>query len=231
MNRTDRLYAIVEELRARSPRPVSASQLAERFEVTTRTVERDVLALQEAGVPIYAETGRRGGYALDAARTLPPVNFTPAEAAAIAVTLSATTTSPFAASARAALTKIMAAMSENDVAAARELGGRVLLFSPPDEGRPPPVSRAVEEAIMDRRVVRLRYVDKGGRETDRVVEPLAVVGITPNWYLSAWCRLREDVRVFRVDRIRDAFLTRERAPERDIPPLEIPDLHGRRVIE
>jgi predicted DNA-binding transcriptional regulator YafY len=230
MNRTDRLYAIVEELRARCPRAVSASKLAERFEVSARTVERDVLALQEAGVPIYAETGRLGGYALDAARTLPPVNFTPAEAAAIAVTLSATTASPFAASARAALTKIMAAMSEKDVAAARELGGRVLLFSPSDE-RPPPVPRAVEEAIMDRRVVRLRYVDKNGRETDRVVEPLAVVGVTPNWYLSAWCRLREDVRVFRVDRIRDAFLTRERAPERDLPPLEIPDLHGRRVIE
>jgi predicted DNA-binding transcriptional regulator YafY len=230
MNRTDRLYAIVEELRARSPRAVSASKLAERFEVSARTVERDVLALQEAGVPIYAETGRRGGYALDAARTLPPVNFTAAEAAAVAATLSATTTSPFAASARAALTKIMAAMSEKDVAAARELGGRVLLFSPPDE-RAPPVPRAVEEAIMDRRVVRLRYADKNGRETDRVVEPLAIIGITPNWYLSAWCRLREDVRVFRVDRIRDAFLTRERAPERDVPPLEIPDLHGRRVIE
>ena len=230
MNRTDRLYAIVEELRARSPGPVSASRLAERFEVTTRTVERDVLALQEAGVPIYAETGRRGGYVLDAARTLPPVNFTAAEAAAIAVSLSATATSPFAATARAALTKIMTAMSDRDVEAARELGGRVLMFSPPDE-KPPPIPRAVEQAIMGRLVMRVRYVDGSGEQTDRVVEPLAVVGVTPNWYLSAWCRLREDVRMFRLDRIRDAFLTRERAPERDLPPIEIPDLHGRPVIE
>jgi predicted DNA-binding transcriptional regulator YafY len=61
MNRADRLYAIVEELRAHSPRAVRAPKLADRFEVSTRTVERDLLALQEAGVPIYAETGRRGG--------------------------------------------------------------------------------------------------------------------------------------------------------------------------
>ena len=230
MNRTDRLYAIVEELRARSPRAVSASKLAERFEVSTRTVERDVLALQEAGVAIYAEPGRRGGYVLDAARTLPPVNFTAAEAAAIAVGLQAATSTPFAATARAALTKVMAAMSEPDARAARELGARVLLFEAPDERRAP-VPRAVEQAIVDRRVVRLRYVDRSGHATDRVVEPLAVVGVTPNWYLTVWCRLRDDVRWFRVDRIRDAFLTRERAPERDLPPMELPDRHGRGVFE
>jgi predicted DNA-binding transcriptional regulator YafY len=230
VNRTDRLYAIVEELRARSPRPLSAPKLAERFEVSVRTVERDLLALQEAGVPIYAETGRRGGYALDTARTLPPVNFNAAEAAAIAVALQAATNTPFATSARAALTKVMAAMSDTEVAAARELGARMFVFSPPGD-TPAPVPRAVEQAILERRVVRLRYVDKDGRATDRVVEPLAVVGITPNWYLTAWCRLREDVRAFRTDRIRNAFLTREIAPERNLPPIEISDLHGRQVIE
>ena len=62
MNRTDRLYALVEELRAVSPRPRSARWLAARFEVSSRTVERDIAALQEAGVPIWAEPGRTGGY-------------------------------------------------------------------------------------------------------------------------------------------------------------------------
>ena len=69
MNRTDRLYAIVEELRARAPRSLRASDLAERFEVSARTIERDVLALQEAGVPIWSQRGPRGGYALDPKRT------------------------------------------------------------------------------------------------------------------------------------------------------------------
>src|ERR1043166_5072212 len=71
MNRTDRLYALVEELRARAPRFMRASELAERFEVTTRTIERDLLALQEAGVPIWAQPGPGGGYSLDVEATLP----------------------------------------------------------------------------------------------------------------------------------------------------------------
>ncbi|MFJ6953886.1 helix-turn-helix transcriptional regulator, partial [Micromonospora aurantiaca (nom. illeg.)] len=87
MNRTDRLYALVEELRAVSPRPRSATWLARRFEVSTRTVERDISALQGAGVPIWAEPGRTGGYVVDRARTLPPVNLTAAEAVAMAVAL------------------------------------------------------------------------------------------------------------------------------------------------
>jgi predicted DNA-binding transcriptional regulator YafY len=73
MNRTDRLYALVEELRAVAPRPRSARHLAEHYEVSTRTIERDILARQESGVPIYAETGRRGGYVIDNAKALPIV--------------------------------------------------------------------------------------------------------------------------------------------------------------
>ena len=65
MNRLDRLYALVEELRAAGSRGRSARRLAERFEVSVRTIERDILALQEAGVPISAQLGRRGGYVLD----------------------------------------------------------------------------------------------------------------------------------------------------------------------
>src|SRR5215217_3549030 len=61
MNRVDRLYAVVEELRAAGPRGRSARRLAEHFEVSVRTIERDILALQEAGVPISAQLGRRGG--------------------------------------------------------------------------------------------------------------------------------------------------------------------------
>src|SRR6266542_4539838 len=87
MNRTDRLYALVAELRAVAPRPRSARWLAGRFEVSARTVERDISALQQSGVPIYAEPGRRGGYCLDKARTLPPVNLTPGEAVAMALAL------------------------------------------------------------------------------------------------------------------------------------------------
>jgi predicted DNA-binding transcriptional regulator YafY len=128
MNRTDRLYALVEELRAVTPRPRSARQLAERYEVSTRTIERDILALQESGVPIYAETGRRGGYAIDKTLTLPPLNFTAAEMVAIAVSLAREENTPFAAATRSALRKVLATASAAQTAEAGELMDRVRLI-------------------------------------------------------------------------------------------------------
>jgi len=127
MNRTDRLYALVEELRAVAPRPRSARQLAEQYEVSARTIERDILALQESGVPIYAETGRRGGYAIDKTLTLPPLNFTAAEMVAIAVSLAREENTPFAAATRSALRKVLATASVAQTAEAAELMDRVRL--------------------------------------------------------------------------------------------------------
>src|SRR5258707_6899698 len=117
MNRTDRLYALVEELRAFAPRPRSARQLAARYEVSTRTIERDILALQESGVPVYAETGRCGGYVLDKTLTLPPLNFTAAEMGAIAASLARARATPFAPRLRSALRKGLAAAPAAPVAA------------------------------------------------------------------------------------------------------------------
>ena len=141
MNRTDRLYALVEELRAVAPRPRSARQLAERYEVSTRTIERDILALQESGVPIYAETGRRGGYAIDKTLTLPPLNFTAAEMVAIAVSLAREENTPFAAATRSALRKVLATASAAQTAQAGELMDRVRLIGrarPGEPARTPP---------------------------------------------------------------------------------------------
>jgi predicted DNA-binding transcriptional regulator YafY len=77
VNRTERLYAIAEELR-RAGRPGrTAGGLAGRFEVSVRTIKRDVSALLQAGLPIWARPGAGGGYVLDASASLPPVNFTP----------------------------------------------------------------------------------------------------------------------------------------------------------
>ncbi|MBM0259200.1 HTH domain-containing protein, partial [Micromonospora sp. 4G55] len=107
MNRTDRLYALVEELRAVSPRPRSARWLAGRFEVSTRTIERDISALQGSGVPIWAEPGRTGGYVVDRAHTLPPVNLTAVEAVAMAVALHRLGGTPFAGAGATALRKLL----------------------------------------------------------------------------------------------------------------------------
>src|SRR2546423_6749754 len=124
MSRTDRLDPLVEELRAVAPRPRSARWLADRFEVPSRTVERDIGALQQAGVPIYAETGRTGGYVLDKAHSLPPVNVTPAEAVAIAVALEKLHGTPFHEAARSALREGGAGLPSARAGAAPGLGRR-----------------------------------------------------------------------------------------------------------
>ncbi|MBC6459650.1 helix-turn-helix transcriptional regulator [Actinomadura sp. HBU206391] len=226
MNRTDRLYAVVEDLRARAPRRRTARELAARFEVSVRTIERDIGALQQAGVPIYADAGRHGGYAVDKTMTLPPLNFTPAEAVAVAIALDRAGGSPFARSARTAMHKIVAAMSAADSAAARDLAGRIRILSPVDGDPAASVPTVIEDAVAARQVVRLDYVDRNGATTQRDVEPVAFVSGTRDWYFIGWCRLREEARGFRVDRIRRASLLDETAPPRqyeDVGP-SIPDL-------
>ncbi|WP_424530023.1 helix-turn-helix transcriptional regulator [Sphaerisporangium viridialbum] len=184
MNRTDRLNALVQELRAISPRCRSARELSARLGVSVRTVERDISALQQAGVPIRAEAGERGGYAIDASGPIPPLDLIPAE-----------TGTEAALDARAA------------------------------------VARVIEEALRDRRVLRIVYEDRSGATTERDVEPGVFIGGRGGfWYLVAWCRLREDVRVFRLDRVAAAALTGEPARARrrleEYAP-DIPDLIAR----
>jgi predicted DNA-binding transcriptional regulator YafY len=222
VNRTDRLYALVEEMRAVAPRPRSARWLAARFEVSVRTVERDINALQQSGVPIYAESGRRGGYCLDKARTLPPVNLTPGEAVALAL-------APFRAPAGSALRKLVAAMQGDDAAAAHDLAGRIHLLG--DPGTTPSVPRMVADALYTRRVLRIGYVDRGGVSTTREIEPLGYVGTATYWYLMAWCRLRDTLRAFRTDRITSVSVTAEvptprslRSEDLDIPSGKVHQL-------
>ena len=224
MNRTDRLYALVEELRAVAPRPRSARWLADRFEVSARTVERDISALQQSGTPIYAEPGRTGGYCLDRARTLPPVNLTPAEAVAMALALRRVAGTPFRETAGTALRKLVAAMQADDASAARDLAGRVHLID--RDGPPSRMPRLVADALTAGRVLRIRYADKAGAATARDIEPLGYVGGRDHWYLVAWCRLRRAVRAFRTDRIVAATITAETPAPRELAPadLDIPDV-------
>jgi predicted DNA-binding transcriptional regulator YafY len=259
VNRTDRLYALVEELRAVSPRPRSARQLAARYEVSTRTIERDILALQESGVPVYAETGRCGGYVLDKTLTLPPLNFTAAEMVAIAVSLARAEATPFASALRSALRKVLAAAPAPRIAEAAQLMDRVRLIGAagPGQGKPQSsgavrwkvaggthavampgrgragtaVPLAIQEAITARHVLVLDYRDRHDAVTVREVEPVAFAGTPAQWYLLAWCRLRDGGRAFRMDRILAVTDTGQRAPARSYRDLkvDIPDTLVRRV--
>lgn len=223
MTRTDRLYSLVEELRAVAPRPRSARWLAERFEVSSRTIERDLSALQQSGVPIWAEPGRTGGYCLDPSHTLAPLGFTVDEALAVMIALGTLATSPFRDAATSALRKVVAVTDDRSLIETAELATRIHLLG---EHRSNEAPRELADALRTGQVLKIAYVDRDGTATSRDVEPMGFVGKGSDWYLIAWCRLRDGLRAFRGDRITEANPLGERAPRR---PLRVEDLgivHG-----
>ena len=211
-----------------APRPRTARQLADRFEVSVRTIERDLNALIQAGVPLYATPGPGGGHAIDPAHTLPPVNFTSDEAAALAIALARPGRTPLAEALRSAMQKVLAAMPATEAEAARRLASRVHLMAHESDDSPR-AARTIEEAVVAARVIEIEYKDADGAVTHRAVEPIALVGASDAWYLMAHCRLREDLRFFRLDRVATAQLTDEEAPERDPTVPDIPTTHVRRL--
>jgi predicted DNA-binding transcriptional regulator YafY len=219
VNRIDRLYAVVEELRAAGPRGRTARQLAAHFEVSVRTIERDLSALGQAGVPLATRQGRAGGYTLDRSMSLPPLNFTPREAAAVAVALSRTEHVLFTSDARSALQKIVAAMPERSLEEARTTAEKVRLLIQPVPDPDAEIAERIWRAVRHNHLLRIRYIDVGGIETEREIEPQHVV-VGPNGsYLTAWCHLRSGDRVFRMDRI----IAAEQMPSLPHAPRVVPE--------
>lgn len=218
MNRTDRLYALAEELRRVGPAGTTSTRLARLFEVSARTVKRDVSALQQAGLPVTAQAGLGGGYVLDASVGLPPVNFTPAQAVALALAVRALPAgSPFGTDAEAARAKVLDALPPADRVRADELSGRV--WSRPEQTGDVGTSqvlRAVEESLGRHRVLAIEYRSAGGTVSRRRIDPVLLALTGGHWYVAAWCRWREGMRWFRLARILRADLTPERYDPRPV---------------
>ena len=229
MNRTDRLHAITEELRRAGRGGRTAGRLAARLEVSTRTIKRDVSALQQAGLPVWAQAGPGGGYVLNSAATLPPVNFTEQQAAAVAVALAANVGAPFAVDGRAALEKVLDVMEPSARRRAEQLAGRVWIRGADESASR--VSGAIEQALAARRVLSLSYRDGEGRLSRRRVEPHLVAHTNDHWYLICWCHQKQAVRWFRWDRIHAADLTAQAVPDRDLSSFGTPprDAHPARL--
>lgn len=222
MRRADRLFQIVQLVRGR--RLSTAAFLAERLQVSLRTVYRDVADLQRQGVPIDGEAGV--GYRMRAGYDLPPLMITRDEAQALvaAVRLARPRLDgALALHADGALSKILAVLPPSTRAEAE----RLPLFAP-DPGTDAAVRgrlEALRTAIGARRKLRLSYVDLGERTSERTVRPLAVFFWGPTWTLAAWCETRADFRSFRVDRIASAVPLDE--PFRDEPGRTLADLQRR----
>ena len=218
MNRTDRLYAIREELRRAGPAGRTAAWLANEFGVSVRTIKRDISALQQAGFPVWARPGPLGGYVVDASATLPPVNITAAEASALAVALAVCRGQPFARHGAAALTKLLAVMDASTRGQTERLAGRIWI-SDSDQVGASALLGPIEQALQQRRVLALGYCDANQDLTNRRVDPQLLALHKGRWYLVAHCRLRDDLRWFRLDRVQHAALTADAA--NDIPIEDI----------
>ena len=199
MRRADRLFLIINALQGRRT-ALPARRLAETLSVSLRTVYRDVADLQLSGVPIEGEAGI--GYMLRKGADIPPLMFTAEELEALVVGsrfVRAFAGERLAAGARAALLKIEAVLPPD----LKQRTQRSRIFAPTWHERMQHASviEQLHAAIAGHQVLHLDYRDDSGRTSSRAVEPLCLAFWGGAWTLGTWCRLREDFRSFRPDRI------------------------------
>lgn len=207
MNRTDRLLAIILELQRHKRR--RAEDLAATFEVSKRTIYRDIQALSESGVPIVSEMGL--GYALVEGYFLPPVSLTVDEAYMLMLGSAFTAQNfdaQYRAAAQSAQRKIAAIMTEQQREEVNYLQTniRFLWESTLDSAQEQDDLRQLRRAVMERKTVHLTYHKRYDSEDDdtlsvREVDPYGLHHHGGAWYLVGYCHLRQDLRYFRLSRI------------------------------
>jgi predicted DNA-binding transcriptional regulator YafY len=184
MKRTERLHALTEEIRRRAPAPVSAPWLAQRLGVSRRTIERDLAALRETGLPLQSAVGRRGGHALHPRAVLPPLNLTAAETTALLLALTMADGMPYGTAARSAANKLHALLPPATAAGVEHLRSRIRVQQP-TAAASPRILDVLEQAVADNTAVRLTYTDRHGVTTARTVDPAGFYGRTDGWAIAA----------------------------------------------
>ncbi|MGO4442316.1 helix-turn-helix transcriptional regulator [Mycobacterium sp. 2YAF39] len=216
---TSRVLQLLGLLQSR--RVWTGEELAERLDVTTRSVRRDVDRLRDLGYPVHASKGHGGGYQLGAGAALPPLLLDPDEAVAMAVCLrlaAGGTVAGVGESALRALSKldqVMPARLRSQVSAVHD--ATVTLTSPSDEAVEPDVLMTLARACRDREHVSSGYVDIRGNATQRRLEPYQLVTTGRRWYLLAYDRDRQDWRSLRLDRMADVRALGSTFVKRDAP--------------
>lgn len=202
ISRLSRLTSILLKLQAKSF--VSVNQLAEAYEVSKRTIYRDLSSLEQAGVPVVAIEGK--GYSIMEGYNIPPVMFTESEANAlifgeklIAKTKDESLIHEF----NSAVDKIKSVLRNSEKIKADFLAKRTIIGKNWQEERTSNHLSQIQKALTNFQVLKIDYNKEGDlNSTTREVEPFAIYHNTAeNWVLIAWCRLREEFRNFRVDRI------------------------------
>lgn len=222
--RADRLFQIIQALRRRGGRAVTAAGLAAELEVSPRTVYRDIRDLQAQRVPIEGAAGV--GYLLREGFDLPPLMFTEDEldALVLGARIVASWADPvLATAAEDVLAKVEAVLPETLRPRVRTLS----LLAPPTDRRPQVTfdMAQLRRAVREQRKVFVDYTSEKGERTERTLWPMALAFFPPVWLLLAWCELRRDFRSFRLDRVAAVRFNEERYPQE--PGRRLVDLLAR----
>ncbi|MEP1305934.1 MAG: YafY family protein [Balneola sp.] len=199
VNRLSRLTAILIQFQTK--RIITASELSQKFQVSKRTIYRDIKALENAGVPILTEEGR--GYALMDGYRIPPVMFTEQQANALILAgqlVLKNKDASFLKDYLEAIDKIKSILRYTTRDKVNILANRTQYDEVINQERNSNNLSDLQNALTSYKLVRIKYINKEGTATKRLIEPFALLS-AENWYLIAWCRLRKEFRFFRPDRI------------------------------
>jgi len=211
MNRVDRLSAILTHLQ--SKKIVTAAEIAERFEISIRTVYRDINALIEGGVPIGAEAGI--GYFLEEGYKLPPVMFTTEEASSLLIAGKLIQNFPDKITQKYfddALFKIKSVLKFHQKEHLEALSDniRIYQYDQNKEVKDYQFLHQLQTAVVEKNVLQIVYIAGSSNEqTIRLIEPIGICYYLRDWHLIAWCRLRNDYRDFRLDRMKSVTTMQE----------------------
>lgn len=202
MNRVDRLFGIVTLLQSR--KYVSAERISEKFEISIRTVYRDIKAIGEAGIPVSFEPNK--GYFIIPGYFTPPVSFTLEEANALL--LSQTLIGGFGdrsvqATFDSALTKIRAVLKQVDKEKVALLDQSIKLQLPERLTFEFEYLSKIQHAITEQTQIKISYLSLKDELLERTVEPIGLVFYAFAWHVIGYCHLRKDYRDFKVERIKD----------------------------
>lgn len=197
--RLSRLTALLIQLQTK--RLLTATTLAEKFNVSVRTIYRDIKALEQAGVPILTEDGK--GYTLMEGYRVPPVMFTENQANALILAeklVIKSKDSSFIKDYTEAVDKIKSVLNYNVKDKVNLLSQRTISGEDPEKRINSNNLSDLQIAITNFSLIEIEYTNENGKSTVRVIEPFAIIR-TENWLLIAWCRLRNEFRYFRLDRM------------------------------
>ncbi|MES2655904.1 MAG: YafY family protein [Bacteroidota bacterium] len=207
--RLSRLTAILTQLQTK--RLLTAPELANKFSVSIRTIYRDIRALEQAGVPVIAEEGK--GYSLMEGYKIPPVMFTENQANALILAeqlVLKNKDASFVKDYSEAIDIIKAVLKHNVKEKVNLLADRTRFDQNNSNERNSNNLSDLQYALTNYCLTKIEYTNEANQTTSRLIEPFALLSTRENWLLVAWCRLRNDFRFFRLDRIKKTIIQNEK---------------------